>query len=340
MLALLCVLATLVVSAPAAANAELYAGWVEVAGQGDAERRQATPEALRHVLSKLSGERELPPGPELETALAGAASMVVAFGYREDAVILPDGTEVPRLQLVINFAPAAVDELARSLGLRRWRVEREPVVLWVVVDDRTSRVLMPVAYQYELDGMLTVAETRGLPVEWPGLSRELMDQVDVQLLWGGYTEQLVGAGSNTTGVAIVAARREGNEWNVRWTYADRRTSTSWRTRAPELGPALDEGVHQLTDLVASINAISPAGQGAFRAELVLADLRGSDDYARSLDYLGRLSLVDGVEVLGVGPGGLRLSLQLNAAPSYLESVLREDGVLEPSAEPGLYRFVP
>ena len=337
MLALLCLL---VASPTAAADAEQYACWVEVAGQGDAERRQATPDAQRHVLSKLSGERELPPGPALDAALAGASSMVLAFGYREDLVTQPDGTEVPRLQLVVNFAPSAVDEVARSLGLRRWRVEREPVVLWVVVDDRTSRALMPVAYQYELDGMLEVAETRGLPVEWPGLSRELMEQVDVQLLWGGYTEQLVGAGSNTRGVAIVAARREGNEWNVRWTYADRSTSTSWRTRAPELGRALDEGVHQLTNLVASINAISPAGQGAFRAELVLADLRGSDDYARSLEYLGRLSLVDGVDVLGVGPGGVRLALQLNAAPSYLESVLRQDGVLEPGDEPGLYRLVP
>ncbi|MEM1411229.1 MAG: DUF2066 domain-containing protein [Pseudomonadota bacterium] len=333
------VLLALLLSAATVANEDLYEGVIPVPSQSEADRRAALPLALTQVLGKLSGERELPPSPELDAAVAGAPGMVVAFGYREVPVLQADGSELSELLLVANFAPPAVDGIVRELGLRRWRIEREPVVLWVVVDDRRNRALMPVEYQLEFDGMEEVAELRGLPVAWPGLSQELMAQVDVQLLWGGYTEQLVGQGSNTTGVAIVAARREGAEWNVRWTYADQRTSTSWRTRSPELGPALDEGVHLLADLVASINAIGPAGQGLFTAELVLADLGGSGNYARSLNYLIGLSLVDGVDVLGVGPAGVRLALQLNAAPSYLEEVLRQDGVLEAGGEPGMYRFV-
>ena len=172
------------------AQDDLYAGVVPVTGQGEAERRTALPEALRHVLQKLSGERRLPTSPALEAALARAPSYLLAFGYREQAQTLPDGTAATELQLVANFDPSAADAMVRDLGLRRWRVQRDPVVLWPVVDDRTSRTLMPPAYQVELDRMAEVAELRGLPVAWPGLPEELMGEVDVQRLWGGSMDQL------------------------------------------------------------------------------------------------------------------------------------------------------
>ncbi len=324
----------------AEAQDDLYAGVVPVTGQGEAERRAALPEALRHVLLKLSGERELPPGPALDAALAQAPSYLVAFGYREPTRVLPDGTETTELQLVANFVPSAADAMVRELGLRRWRVQREPVVLWPVVDDRASRTLMPAAYEYELDRMAEVAEFRGLPVEWPGLPEELMAEVDVQLLWGGYTDQLVGPGGNSQGVAIIAARREGSQWNTRWTFGDGTATSSWRSDDPDLQVALNTGMNELVDRVASMNAIAPSEQGVFSTELLLTDLRGSDDYARGLAYLEGLSLVDGVQVLGIGPAGLRLQLALNAAPSSLEDVFRQDGVIEADPLNGTYRLVP
>jgi hypothetical protein len=321
------------------AQDDLYTGVVPVAGQGEAERREALPEALRHVLRKLSGERRLPPSPALEAGLARAPSYLVAFGYREPVRTLPDGTEVTELQLVASFVPSAADAMVRDLGLRRWRVQRAPVVLWPVVDDRTSRTLMPPAYQYELDRMAEVAEVRGLPVEWPELSEELLAEVDVQRLWGGNTEALVGPGRNGQATAIIAARREGGQWNLRWTYSDATTSSSWRSNDPDLQAALDRGVNELVDRVASMNAIEPSGQGDFSTVLVLTDLRGGDDYARGLAYLEALSIVEGVTVLGIGPAGLRLQLALNAAPSYLETVFLTDGVIEADPTTGSHRLV-
>jgi len=325
--------------APAVGAQSLYTGVVPVSGQGEVERREALPEALRHVLRKLSGERRLPESEALDDALARAGELLLAFGYQDGTDVAPDGAETDTLELVARFTPAAVDRLVRDLGLRRWRTQRSPVVLWVVVDDGRQRALMPVEYEPELEGMHSVAEDRGLPTAWPGLSPELMAQVDVQLLWGGYTEQLLGADSDTEGVAIVAARREGPEWNVRWTYADVSTSTSWRTRDRDLAVALEDGVHQLTDLVASVNAIGPAGQGTQRADLLLTGLEDSADYARSLAYLEGLSLVDGLEVLAVGPAGVRLRLALNTEPAFLEDVLRRDRIMEADEASGAYRLV-
>ncbi len=324
---------------PAQAQDDLYAGVVPVTGQGEAERRDALPEALSHVLRKLSGERALPESPALEATLAQASSYLVAFGYREQVRTLPDGSETAELQLVARFDPSAADAMVRDLGLRRWRIQREPVVLWPVVDDRASRTLMPPAYQYELDRMAEVGEYRGLPVEWPGLPEELMAEVDVQLLWGGYTDQLVRPGANSQGVAIIAARRERGLWNVRWTYGDETSTSSWRSNDADLQAALDAGINELVDRVSSMNAIAASAQGEFSTELLLTDLRNSEDYARSLAYLEGLSLVDRVQVLGIGPAGLRLQLALNAEPSYLEDVFLQDGVIASDPLTGSYRLV-
>lgn len=338
LLACLC-LSLLLAGTAARGDTDLYTGVVPVSGQGEAERTAMLPEALLHVLRKLSGQRDISPGPALDAAMSRAGELLIAFGYSEAILPQPDGTKERSLRLEARFSPPAMDALLRDLGLQRWRVEREPVVLWVVVDDGRGRTLMPVEYAYEYERMEAVAERRGLPVAWPGLSEELTEQIDVQLLWGGYTEQLVGEGSATEGVAVVAARREGPEWNVRWSYADGTMNSSWRSRAPDLEQALTSGAEELADRVAAINAIGPAGQGEFDAALRITGLAGASDYARCLTYLRGLSLVDGVDVLGIGPAGLRLQLVLNAEPAYLEDILRRDGVLEAGQVDGDWRLV-
>lgn len=324
---------------PAFAASDLYTGEVDVVSQSEAERKAALPTALDHVLRKLSGQQVLPETPEVQTALERAASMVIAFGYRNVPRLASDGTEMEQLRLEVRFAPEPVDEMMRVLRLPRWRAQRTPVVLWIVVDDGRQRSLMPLEYQYAYESALSIAEYRGQPMQWPGLSPELQEQVDLQLLWGGYTDQLLADGADNAGILVAAARREGPVWNVRWSYADNSASNSWRSRGTELELALGDGINQLVDLLVSVNSIDAEGQGVFRSELLLTDLGSSAAYARCMAYLESLGLVDDIAVLGIGPEGLRLELRLNAAPTYLESSLRSDGVLEPSGKFGAYRLV-
>jgi hypothetical protein len=327
------------VNGPLFAASDLYTGEVAVVSQSEAEREAALPLALGHVLRKLSGLQALPETPEVEAALEQAASIVIAFGYRNVPRLASDGTEREQLQLEVRFAPAPTDEMMRVLRLPRWRAQRPPVVLWIVVDDGRERALMPLEYQYAYESALGLAQSRGQPMRWPGLSPALQEQIDLQLLWGGYTDQLLADGADNAGILVAAARREGPLWNVRWSYADSNASNNWRSRGTELELALGEGINQLVDLLVSVNSIDAAGQGVFRSELLLTDLGSSAAYARSLAYLESLGLVDDVAVLGIGPAGLRLELRLNADPSYLESSLRNDGVLEPSGTFGAYRLV-
>lgn len=319
-----CLVLALAAAAPAGA-VDLYSGDVSVPDQGVSERQKAVPAALIQVLQKHSGLRELPLHPSLDSALLSANRIMVSFHYREHERLAPDGTVGKEWRLVAGFLPEAVDAIVRDLELPRWRAERKPVTIWIVVDDGQGRRLLPVEYEYARDALTDVAGIRGLPIAWPQLSEEEMELIDLQLLWGGFADELPRRDDND--VVIVAARREGPVWNVRWNFAGHRETSGWRIRDTDLSFALVDGLHRLTDLVAARDSIAPSAQGDWQAEIRVLGFRGAPDYASCLTYLESLSVVERVVVAEAGLGTVRFRLDLNATPEYLERELQRDRVL-------------
>ena len=308
---------------------DLYTGAVAVPDQSVAARLQSVPNALIQVLQKHSGQRELPVHPALDAALLTANRIMVSFFYRKHQIIAPDATSTNEWRLVASFQHDAVDRIVQQLGLPRWQADRLPITIWIVVDDGIGRRLMPVEYEYAWNALKDIAHSRGLPLFWPELDDEQMLQVDLQLLWGGFTDELSPALRSNRDVVIVAARREGFEWNVRWNFGSGEQTSSWRSRDTDLSFALVEGLHRLTDFVAARDAIAVSGQSESIFELSVRGFRGADDYARCLAYLEGLDVVDSVEILEAGRGVIRFSLALNARPMYLQDEIERRDVLLP-----------
>lgn len=314
------------VASSLAAPADLYTGEAVVENQSLSERKRAMPLALLQVLQKLSGLRYFDRYPLVEESLATAPSMLVSFHYRNEERILTDGVAIDELRLVARFSEQDVNEITRSLQLPLWRPEREATQIWVVVDDGLDRRIMPVELAYVREAMDEAAASRGMPVAWPEPDPEGNYPIDVQLLWGGYTEDLAELGIDA--VMVAAARREGPEWSVRINLGYGGQNWTWRNRDVDLQLVLSEGVQQAADLVAEANTISAADQGRWIHELTVRGIAGADDYSRCLAYLKTLSVVDQVRVISAGGGLVRFSLELNASPQYLEDALSSGRMLE------------
>lgn len=319
---------------------DLYSGEVAVADRSDRERLEAVPAALLQVLQKHSGQRELPIHPALDEAMVNANRMLLSFHFVSRERGKPDGSVEPELRLVAEFSPALVDAVVADMALPRWRKERHPITIWIVVDDGLGRRLMPLEYTYAWDALMDVARLRGLPIRFPDIDPERDGLIDLQLLWGGFTDALPGHGERRGGDVIVAARREGPVWNVRWNFGHGEETAGWRIRDRDLTFALVDGLHQLTDIVASRDSIAPGGQGDWRIDLKISGVRDAADYARCLAYLEGLGVVDGVEVLEASRGAVLFSIDLNALPQYLVSELERDRVLASGEEANEYRLVP
>jgi len=335
---LLLIFTLYLVAAPAFADVDLYSGVVVVSGQGEDQRNEALPEALIQVLQKLSGRREMPFSPALDEALANAGDLLLSIRYRNVERLDPDGVISPLLQLIARFRQAEVDSLLKLIGLPRWQQERPAVQIWVVIDDGFNRELKPVEFDYAWQAMEELAETRGLPLIWPELDDEELQLIDMRLVWGGFTDYLVERGAPADGVAIIAARREGPQWTLRWNLAGDGYNWSWRNSDQELMFALADGVHQMTDQIAAINAIAISDQGQMAVEFTIGGLSGANDYVRCLDYLQELSLVTGVEILAAAPGRVHFRLQLNASSEHLAAAFNRGSVLSPSRSGSEYEY--
>jgi hypothetical protein len=325
----------------AVANADLYAGEVAVLSQREGERIEAVPQALIQVLKKLSGQRDIPFSPALDEALTNADRLMHSFRYKKVDRTNPDGSVTQELRLVAQFMQPEVDMIVQQAGLPRWQQERPVVQIWVVIDNGRERELKPFEYNYAWDSMEDVAAMRGLPMNWPELDEEEEQLVDMRLVWGGFTEYLQERIAPGDGVAIIAARREGPRWTLRWSLANGGQTWSWNNGDQELMFALAEGVHQIADHVAASTVIAASEQESWLVELSIGGLHGAEDYAVCLEYLQNSSLVNAVEILGADPGRVHFRLQLNAAWKHLAGVFNRGNVLLPSGESEYeYEFLP
>ena len=335
---LLIILTVYFVTADAVADTSLYSGEVVVSSQAEDERNEVIPEALIQVLQKISGQREMPISPALDKALENAERMLLSFRYKNIDRTGPDGNIDQELRLVANFMQSEIDRVVHQIGLPRWQQERTPVQIWAVLDDGRGRQLKPLEYEYAWGAMEDMAALRGLPVEWPELDEEEVQLIDMGLVWGGFTDYLVERGAPGDGVVIVAARREGPQWTLRWNLTASGKNWNWRNTDDELMFALAAGIHQMTSQIATANAIVASEQGEWSMEVAIGGLHNAADYADCLGYLQGLSLVTAVNVLGAEPGLVRFSMQLNAAPEYLGEAFSRGTVLLPARSGSDYEY--
>jgi hypothetical protein len=326
---------------------DLYSGSVPVENQSERAREAAFPAALEQVLGKLSGLRNFEDRPEIEPAVRDARSLVVSFHYQQviDTTLAPtaDGgaaePAAPKTHLVARFSEGGVDELMRRLDLPRWPPAREPLIVWLLIDDGQSRRVLPVEYAYLRTPLDRAAAERGLSLQWPEPGPDGEYAVDVQLLWGGYTDEIP-AGQGDGNVFLIAARREGREWNTRLILDYGDEHSTWRSHEIDLTQALSAAMHQAVDEIAAARVIAPSQQGSWVYEISVSGMNSGEAYARSLGYLEGLSIVDEVSVESAAPGGVRLSLRLNTTPEYFEQLLAEDHVLETGETSGHYVLQP
>lgn len=343
LLLLLPLMSSLVPGVALAQVADLYSGAVPVEDQSQSAREAAFPRALEQVLGKLSGLRNFDDYPEVAPAVEATRSLVVSFHYDRVAEgVGGEGGLEPEAQsdgmqtyLVARFSQPEVDELMLRLGLPRWPPGREPLTVWLLVDDGHSRRAMPLEYEYLRAPLDRVAEVRGLPLRWPRPAEDGEYAVDVQLLWGGYTETL-SSGDSPGEVLVIAARREGPEWNARMILNYGGEHRSWRNRHIDLTQGLTEAMHQVVDEIAAVQAIALSDQGKWVHDITVGGLASEEDYARCLSYLESLSVVDEVAIRGADPAVVRMSLTLNAAPQHFEQAVAEDQLLEYAETSGQY----
>ncbi len=315
----------------------LYEAEVPVVDQSGGERKRALGEALRVVLTRLTGARDLAQLDLLAQAVASPARYVQQFRYRQPQGGEDAGAEGgPALTLWARFDPRALEGLVTDSGLPLWGAERPLTLVWLAVEDGTRRYLV----SGDSDGavhreVLAEAVRRGLPLVFPLLDLQDQSRVRFADVWGGFFDSIREASRRYGAEAVLVGRlyrlRDGS-WRGRWTLLNRARETNWSHPPGPLGDAAAQAIDGAADILVSRYAFRPGQGGQTRITLNVEGVHTLQDFARLERYLAARSQVKHLQVVRVQGGGVLYELDVLGDVAQLTRSFGLGSVLAPSDE--------
>lgn len=256
-------------------------------------RDAAFVEALKTVVVRVSGQRDAP--ARLGSVLNDPRKYVQRFGFTADNV------------LQVGFDSVSVDKMLQEAGLPIWGRERPAILVLLNVID-------PSGYSYWISGdqpntqkdlLEKVARERGLPLKWPAVAPQGLDETTA-------LQEAERYGAN----AALLGRSQGGA--VRWTVVSSEGSS-------QASGGMDEGVHLAADTFARVFAASGSSLGNVVVEVSgIGDL---DAYASTLNYLEGMTLVRAVALEQVAGDTMRFKLAVRGDAATLRRAIALDSRL-------------
>ena len=205
----------------------------------------------------------------------------------------------------MRFDEKAINKLLRDNRMPVWGRTRPAVLVWMVVDDRESRILLGKDISHPARAFLEEqARLRGIPLRWPML--DLIDRGNITAsdVWGSFEDSILKASRRYQTEAVLVGRvykRYDGSWSVRWTLYDHGHREDWNARAESLVEALIPGVDRTAGILAQRFARVETGEQGQSLLVQVEGINSLPAYNRVLKYLSGLSLVSNVQPQAVLP---------------------------------------
>lgn len=325
----------------------LYTVDQQVADQSGANRRAAAQEALLTVLSRLTGLASIPRSAIVNSALNSPDRYYSKFDYvraqRRDR-------SAQMLSIRFTFQAESVLALVRQAGLPIWWTKRPQTVVWVVVDEPGQRRILGADDSSLLvQGLLTQADLRGLPVALPLMDLDDSILVSVSDIWGKFTDALnvasarYGAAQYLIGrfsvQEILGERLYSGEWQLMKVQAGENPSGAFNANNPRAFVAAGvrgfqaqniEGVaRSAVDMAATSLAEEYAifGRDSQKHQISVSGLDTLQSYSKLVSYLQAFEFVQRVDVLALQGDVISLQVLSSATLDRLLALLAMEGRL-------------
>jgi len=302
----------------------LYTAQVPLDEEEEDPRAIAYKTALEDVLLRVSGS-ELTADPErVDLLFPNPAAYVVQFRPGEDDT------------LWVSFDGEAVESALRQAGQTVWGSDRPLTLVWLAVDwGRGEREIIgaddPERSRDEARSInrnrllrqrvLDIAERRGLPVVFPLLDTEDLQNVSFSDIWGGFDDALLEASMRYEANSILVGRvRPSTSQRNRWRYYFSGEERNWNGE-PELVVSL------VADVLAAEFAIS--GDAPMESiELTIAGIDSVEAYGAVQTLLSELTVVERFAITEVEGDRIRYRVDAHGGADRLSRALRFNGLIE------------
>jgi len=311
-------------SAAAIEVTSLYTANVPIDEEQDNPREHAYSMALAQVLLRVSGSTLVNDAELFEALFPRPADYVVQFRPG------PDDT------LFVSFDGDAVEDTLRAAGQTVWGSERPLTLVWLAVDwGQGEREIVAADDPERMSGdgrsidrnrllrerVAEVATRRGIPVLFPLLDTEDLENISFSDIWGGFDDLLLQASTRYEAESVLLGRirpdsLQANRWS--WYHAGERAG--WDGEPEEV-------IHQLADSLAAINAVS--GRAPIDTiRLIISGIDSVDAFGRVQRFMENLRGIDALMIDSVAGDRIIYKIAVQGGTERLQRTLESSYMLE------------
>ncbi|SIN97971.1 DUF2066 domain-containing protein [Salinivibrio sp. ES.052] len=230
---------------PGAMANNLYHASIPLDNGAQTSQQAAKKQGLNAVLTKVSGQREVPDNPAVKQALQDVDSFITQLGYGESAG-QTDGTAQRTLE--VGFDSQQIRKVLRDAGLPLWGSPRPSVLVWLVdAREGERQIIWEQSDHPVIERLRNKAAARGLPVFIPVGDFDDLMAISSSDLWGGFIQPVEQASQRYQPDGIVIGKL--TEQGIRWQFFP---DASQMSMSQERGQARD--AQAMIDMVADYYA--------------------------------------------------------------------------------------
>ena len=281
--------------------------------------------ALNQVLIRVTGTTAIAESGQIAELFPNPSRFVQQ--YRAG----PDNT------LVVSFDGAAIENVLRQSGAPIWGSNRPLTLLWIAVDwGRGEREIVAADDPLRMPGgarsidrnrllrerVADVASRRGIPVLFPLLDTEDLENISYSDIWGGFDDVLLQASARyqADSVLVGRIRTESPQMN-RWTWYLGGQRTSWNGETEDM-------INLLADSLAArfvVDSNSPMET----IRLTISGIESVSAFGRVQQFIENLRGIDEIMIDVVAGDRIIYQVQMQGGMERLQRALELSNMLEP-----------
>jgi len=263
--------------------------------------------------------------------------VVDAFGdpqaLVEEEALLVDAPPLPYL-LDVSFAPSLVQEKMTSFGIPVWGSTRPSVLVWIVIESEGERSIVGTSDdRYLVKALLTKGEQRGVPLFLPVADLQDVGSINIDDLWGLYTDSVDLASERYLADVVVMMRmyQTGEQlWSGNWVIKQRQALESGALYDAEPDAVIESLVSDLAATLSSRYAVlKQTSELGNTLNVEISQINSFEDYIGLQRYLKSLPPVASMQLMWVGQGRAAYHLVLRGPNTQFFEHIELGGNLKP-----------
>ena len=280
--------------------------------------------ALTEVLVRVTGTTAVVDSEEIASLFPNAARYVRQYQAG------PDNT------LVVLLDGPAIENVLRQTGATIWGSDRPLTLVWLAVDwgqgereivaaddpDRMSGDARSIDRNHLLrERVAEVASHRGIPVLFPLLDTEDLENISFSDIWGGFDDLMLLASTRYQAESVLLGRiRPDSLQQNRWTWYHAGESAGWDGEPEDI-------IHLLADSLAAHYAVSGRAP-VDTVRLIISGINSVNAFGRVQRFMENLRGIDALMIDTVAGDRIVYEIEIQGGTERLQRTLELSNMLE------------